>query len=242
MSNDIKYTEGVKDLGIDKAMKSGASALVAERKGSRANEVVWNQTVISTMCLLDGDEEWNRGANKKAITENREVLKGLMAAHILDTTTIPEKGTDKKGKSNWDVCDAEGMPKWSSWQESVRIFDYIGSIAKVFAFSKDDLLMPEEGKVAGRCSILAECKVIASPLENVTRLCKDLQTNLDNIEVHEATDAYAQTNALMVNNLEITHELSNLVAKLDSLLSVAEQSERDGLQPVLLKMATKYFS
>jgi hypothetical protein len=234
---DIKYTT-VPQIDIKRAMASSSSALKAKGTLQRSEGTVWNQTVciiMESVAITDSMRELEK------LDETRAVLFDLMSEHIKSAMPIPEEGKDREGKTI-ALFNKYGDIKWSSWDETRRIFAYLGDIAKVITYGQESLLYPEERKVAARCDILKLCQVELTNAENIRRCAKDLQSYLDNTKSEpEILEAHQLTTALSVNNLEPLTEMLSLVNRLDALLSVVEDTDREQLRVHLLRCATKYF-
>jgi hypothetical protein len=228
--DSIKYNV-VKEENILSAMKASGISTSASLKVAKNDSVVWDQTVVSIMERLDVDSLGALETDKEAVQKLSNHLKEIMVKVVLenDAIVIPEKGKNRDGK-DFDVCDKEGMPKWSSWDQTRRIWDYIGSIAKIVAFGHAEILYPEQYKVASRCETLKLCKVQEVPLKAVERLTKQLQDVLDIIVPTDSLQAHKATSALSVNNLDIVVEMNDLVDRLDALLSVCTDDEKDDVK------------
>jgi hypothetical protein len=154
----------------------------------------------------------------------------------LSTITIPEKGKDREGKS-FDVCGKDGMPKWSSWDNTRRIWAYLGDIAKIIAHGHEGTLYPEELKVGARCDLLAMCKEEESPVKGIERLCKELQPRLDKMSnPADVLIARLNVNALSVNTLDPKDEASDLIDKLYSILSNVDDDDKAAIRLNLNKL------
>ena len=237
MAKEIEYTV-VKTEDITSAMKASSGAVDHERKGTKQNDIVWNQTTCIIMERIDY-EDVSRDTSKEGIAKIGKHLKGIMANHILAETTIPLRGKNRKNE-DFDVME-DGIPKWGSWSETRRIWDYLGSIAKVIAFEKEETLYPESMKVGGRCAVLKECKVKEDPIKAVDRLSGQLQDNLDVMkDSKDVLHAHNAVNNLMVNNLEPVVEANTLIHKLDTLMDQMSTAELDTTRTALT-ILTKYF-
>jgi hypothetical protein len=152
-----------------------------------------------------------------------------MGNHIIATQTIPAKGKNRQNK-DFDVMDKDGVPKWSSWADTRRIWAYIGDIAKIMAFGLDGDLYPETLKVGGRGTLLAACKVSEGHMAAIERLSTALQDNLDLVaNPVEVQTAHLKVSALTVNDLSPVDEMRSLISKLDALLGVVDPSERQAV-------------
>lgn len=230
----------IKSEDIVSAMKASAGATTAQGKMDKSNTVVWNQTVCIIMERVDL-ERVSRDTSKDNIQKIGKNLKAIMSNHIMaELDEIPLRGKNRKGES-FDIQDEKGIPKWMSWDQTRRIFAYLGDIAKVIAFEKESLLYPEEMKVGARIGVLKECKVEEEPIKAIDRLSSQLQDNLDVMkDTKEVLHAFNAVNNLAVNNLMPVVEASALITKLDAIMGMMEKSELDTTRDAL-KVLTKYF-
>lgn len=235
-SSSIAYIR-VANEDITSAMtaseKSTNNSLAAERQDS----VVWGQTVHIVMARIGSIPVDN---SKEAIQSLGEQLKSVMATVILNNTVIPERGKNRDGQE-FDVCDSKGVPKWSSWSQTRRIWAYLGDIAKVLANGLASELYPEHGKVCPRCEILKKCKGSESPIEAITRLTKSTTEALGKIT--EATDvlqANTLINALVVPGTDPVDACNSHITRLDALLTTMDKDQRDAVRAILTRL-TKHF-
>lgn len=226
------------------ASKDIASAMSASEKSTnnslaadRQDSIVWGQVVYTIMehgCILPAD------ASKESIQSLGEQLKGIIAKEILANTVIPEKGKNRDGQE-FEICDSKGVPKWSSWSQTRRIWAYLGDIAKVLANGLSSELYPESGKVCPRCDILKRCKGFESPIEAITRLTKSTTEALGKIT--EATDvlqANTLINALIVPGTDPVDACNSHITRLDALLTTMDKDQRDAVRAILTRL-TKHF-
>lgn len=230
----------VTTVDIMKAMKSSGLSSVAGRKVAKNDGVVWDQTVIAIMDRVVLSEI-KRDPTKDGIQAIGKQLKVIMAQHIEASMTIPLVGVNRKGETNWTIKGKDGTPQWSSWDETRRIWAYIGDVAKVLAFSQEAVLYPEANKVMARCDVLANCKIAEAPMKAVERLSAALQDNLD--LMNDPTDvltAHNLTANLTVNNLGPVAEIQMLLKKIDACLAGCTQDDLDLLAPTVAALAPHF--
>ncbi len=238
MSKSIEYNV-VKSEDIASAMKASAGSTKDQRGMIGKDAIVWNQTVTIAMERVDL-KSISRDTSKDGIQKIGKELKKIMATHIMATIEIPLQGKNRKGEL-FDVQDDKGNPKWMSWDQTRRIFAYLGDIAKVIAFEKEDILYPESMKVGARVGVLKECKVKETPLAAIDRLSGQLQDNLDVMkDTKDVLHAFNAVNNLAVNNLMPVVEASSLIHRLDAIMGIMEKNELDTTRDALTVL-TKYF-
>lgn len=237
-NTEIKYTV-VKVADITLALDASGRAEVAGRTMANNEGQVWEQTVVAVMDKLD-KAKIVRGTNKESLKANQKVVKDILQGVILSTQVIPEEGKNREGKT-FKVCGKDGIPQWSSWDKTRRIWDYAGSIAKVLSFGQEAVLYPEAMKVAGRCDILALCKESEGHMDAIKRQCTGLQHSLDKVGNNaEAHTALSLVEALTVNNLELQTEIEALIAKLAAKLSCATEAEKRLIMPAMVAVADHF--
>lgn len=228
MDSKITYNV-IKSADISLAMDASSASISAGLKVSKNDATVWNHTVATIFSIVDL-EGVSRDTSKDGVKKVGDVLKSAMAKHILNSITLPEKGKDRQGKT-FDVCDKKGIPKWSSWDKTRRIWAYLGDIAKIINFSQEGVLYPEKGKVAARCDVLKLCKAEEPLKKSISRLAGELQDRLDKVDTRdEILHAHHEVQNLMVNNLGPVEEAEGLISRLDSILSAVEGEERDSIR------------
>lgn len=239
MSNEIKYAS-IASIDIEAAMKSSQRSTSAERTKTKNDSTVWNQVVSVVMENADLNA-LVRGTTKDDIKKIRETIAPTLEQAVCDAITIPEKGKDRNGKEITLKKD-DGSIKWSSWEQTRRMWAYLGDIAKVLAFSQESLLYPEQYKVAARCDILKECKESKPTIELVRQFTKNLQAQLDCVSGDKEIDeAHNLVQSLAVNDLDIVKELRSCISRMDALLGVAEAQDKQSVQQDLLQVAVKHF-
>jgi hypothetical protein len=236
----IEYST-VKGDDIVSAMSSAGKSSVAERSMGKQDSVVWDQTVVAVMERIDLDEV-SRDTSKEGIKVNGLIVKKLLSDHILSSgIEIPENGKNRQGQ-DFRVCGKDGVPQWSTWDQTRRIWDYAGTIAKVLAFSKESVLYPSQYKVGARCDVMALCKVAEEHMDAIKRQCTGLQNSLDSVaNASEAKTATDLIGSLMVANMDTETELKGLIAALNAKLSTASPAIIAKLTPDMVSLATKYF-
>jgi hypothetical protein len=179
--------------------------------------------------------------SKDGIQKYGEALKGAMAAYILANTTIPETGKNREGK-DFQVCGKDGVPKWSSWAATRRIWSYLGDIAKVLAHGLSKELYPEEGKVCPRCDILKQCKGNEEPFEAIERHHKGIAEALPKvIDPSEQLKAQSLLSSFVVPGVTSLDTAQAIVVQLDALLSTMS-AEGKALVRANLSRITKHFA
>ena len=235
-SSSITYIR-VASEDIASAMKASEKSTDYSNKVDSSDSQVWGQTVHIIMARIGSIPHDN---SKEAIQSLGEQLKSIMSTVILGSTVIPEKGKNRDGQE-FDVCDSKGVPKWSSWAQTRRIWAYLGDIAKILANGLASELYPETGKVCPRCDILKKCKGSESPIEAITRLTKSTTEALGKIT--EATDvlqANTLVNALVVPGTDPVDACNSHITRLDALLTSMDKDQRDAVRAILTRL-TKHF-
>ena len=156
MSKDIQYIKLV-SVDMQAACKASATSTSASNKVKGADGQVWANTVAHIMESVDF-KGVSRDTSKDGIKKLYEILSKAMASHLLSILVIPETGKDREGKDFKVVNEKTKEPKWSSWDQTRRIFAYLGDIAKVISHGHSEVLYPESMKVAARCDVLSLCK------------------------------------------------------------------------------------
>lgn len=235
---EINYSTVVKK-DISLAMKASSLATTAERKSAKNSAVVWEQTVCQVMDNINLAEVSRD--TEKGPKLNGKLIKDALASHILANAVIPETGKNRQGQS-FTICNKQGVPQWSTWDETRRIWDYAGTIGKILAFGLEEKLYPEDGKVAARCDIMALCKAPEGHMEAIRRQTAGLQLSLDKVQnASEAHEAMTEISALVVNQLELEAEVRNLIALISAKLSVADVAQKTTVKADLIAMASKHF-
>ena len=235
MSESISYSK-VTNVDIKSAMASSQKSLDASRKLRKADSDVWNQTVCVVMNNMQFTPE-----HRENLETTRDHLYAFMGNYLETTCDIPKEGKDRDGKTI-ELRKKDGSIKWSSWEETRRIFAYLGDIAKIIVFSQEDKLYPETNKVGSRIDVLNLCKTPKTPLENIKRVAVDAQVYATKITTpKDSMEAYEALQAIKVEGLDIEVEMNAVINRLDALLSCAEPEQKDRVKSVLLKVATKYF-
>lgn len=235
----IKYSV-VKSLDIANAMNCASKAAGKERSAEKLNGGVWEQSVCYIMENIDYSK-YEVDSSKEGIAAIREYLFELMESKIYAEVTIPETGLDRDGKVITLLNAKTNKIKWSSWDNSRRIFAYLGDIAKVLGSDKGDVLYPEQYKVAARCDILQQCGKTGTPLEHITRLAKQMDGYLPILEETDKTDANAVLSALRIDGLDSVIEAASLMARLDSIVSKASAEQKDAIKELIYNFGTKHY-
>lgn len=238
----IKYNT-VTALDITVAMKASATSTNGARKVNRADATVWNQTVAQSMELFSlklddcvGNSDENLKLVREHLMENME--KCIHEAY----PSFPETGKDRDGKTITLLNDKTNKIKWSSWEESRRIWAYLGDIAKVITHGKADELYPETNKVAARCDILAACKGTASDIDNIKRLINQLAPYLAKVTGADSIEAQGLVDGLVVSGCSADIESAGHIRNLDRIISASTGVDRKVIQNDLLTMCTKHFA
>ena len=225
---------------ITAAMLASGKSTAAGNVVSKQDGVAWAQTVVVLMERVNLTE-LVRDTTKDGVTKLRNHLIGIMSNHILASATIPEEGKNRQGKT-FKVSGTDGVPKWSSWDQTRRIWSYIGDVAKILSFGQESALYPEKFKVASRCDVLSLCKNPETTLESIERLSSALQEVLlplsDTTEVHEA---HLKVSALTIPAVSKVDTVTAMVNKIDALLGTCSPKEVDEIA-IALSRLTKYFS
>lgn len=229
----------VKSLDIQAAMKASEKSeqLSSQVKGQEG--LVWAQTVHIIMNNLPATV--SSDTSKEGIQKFGEELKKSMAAYILANTTIPESGKNRDGK-DFEVCGKDGVPKWSSWAATRRIWSYLGDIAKILSHGLSKELYPEEGKVCPRCDILKQCKGSEEPFEAVERHHKGITEALPKItDPSEQLKAQSLLSSFVVPGVTSLDTAQAIVVQLDALLSTMSADDK-ALVRANLSRITKHFA
>lgn len=230
----------VKGEDILTAMKASENADKLRKDAQGQDGLVWNQTVHIIMQRIGPSLAIKQDTSKEGIQGNGDILKDIMSKYILEHTTIPEKGRNRAGEE-FEVCDADGLPKWSSWAQTRRIWAYLGDIAKVLAYGQGKALYPELGKVCPRIDILNQCKTPESPINGVERLTKQLAEKLKTITAPvDRMKSHDLVHTLTVPGTDPVDEAGKLVNRLDALLVTMDNAQRDDVR-MMLKRITKHF-
>ena len=93
-----------------------------------------------------------------------------------------------------EILDSDGIPKFSSWEETQLSIQYCSNIATVVkAGLIDELIIDKaKGKVLGKSDILAKAKATESPLKTIQRSCEMVENKATAVA---ATDLEAAINA-----------------------------------------------
>ena len=236
----IEYST-VKTDDIASAITASGKSATAERTMGKQDSIVWDQTVVAVMERIDLTEV-SRDTTKEGTKVNGLIVKKLLSDHILSSgLSIPERGKNRQGQE-FQICGKDGIPQWSSWDQTRRIWDYAGTIAKVLAFSKENILYPQAMKVGARCDVMALCKVAEEHMDAIKRQCTGLQNSLDSVaNASEAKTATDLIGSLMVANIDTETELKGLIAALNAKLSTANPAIIAKLAPDMVSLATKHF-
>lgn len=240
-TNDTMKYDVIKQISITDAMAASSKSATQERTLAKANGSVWAQTVCVALDSINM-EKVVLDTSKDGIKVITDILKANMQTCIFANRTIPEQGKNRQGKSIDLTNDKTNTVKWMSWDETFRIFDYLGSVAKCIAHGLKDELRPETLKVASRCDILKKCKSNIEPLEHVKRLVGDCQKYLDELENGDATEGQAQVDTLTVKKGNNIHAALGAVRKMDQLVGGMSEQDKTALKEGLMSFITKNFA
>jgi hypothetical protein len=238
--NETEVTYDVyKVADISIAMSTSAKSDKLEDNVKKNAGLVWGHTVCTVMERID-TSAFQRDTSKEGIAAIGDFIKAVVSSHILATQTIPEKGKNRQGKE-FNVSEKDGTIKWGSWDQTRRIWAYIGDISKIIAYGLESELYPTALTVGSRGTLLAKCKTPEGHMAAIERLSGQLQDNLDMVaDSKEVHTAHLRVAGLCINNLDPVDEMRELISRLDALLGVVSQPERQAVLKDIGRLSTHF--
>ena len=155
----------VSEVSLENMTNAASGNAVGQRKVKKSGATCWAQTAL-WLNLQNPLESFDRSLDIKDIAENvREAFKEAFIAEA----DIPEVGRNARTGKTMDVCDKEGIPKWSSWEETRAPISYCGDIATIIKANLVTDFIVSEKSVMAKADILAMAKVAEPAFETIKR-------------------------------------------------------------------------